>query len=307
MSLVALFKGTGSNGFGYGSTAEEVTEGLDLSGKRMLVTGSNSGIGHETLRVLAARGATVYAAARSQQKAEKACREVGGDAIPIVCELGEPDSVRQCVQEVSEDDEPLDAIICNAGIMALPELEQIHGYEKQFFVNHIGHFILVNGLLDRLADDGRVVMLSSEAHRNAPKSGIEFDNLSGERDYSPWAAYGQSKLANLLVARKLAKKFEADGTDRVANAVHPGVIDTNLGRHMNAMLRAALSVFKPLFLKSIPQGAATQTYVAAHPDAGKVNGEYFSDCNPAETTDNGRDMQLADKLWERTEEIVAEL
>ena len=301
MSLVALLKGTGANGFGYGSTAEDVTEGLDLSDRRMLVTGSNSGIGHETMRVLAARGATVYAAARSRQKAEDACRKVDGDAVPVVCELGEPDSVRQCVEEVSGFDEPLDAIICNAGIMALPKLEQIHGFEKQFFVNHIGHFILVTGLLDELADDGRIVMLSSEAHRNAPKAGIDFDNLSGERDYSPWGAYGQSKLANLLVARKLARQFEADETDRVANAVHPGVIDTNLGRHMNRLMRAALSAFKPLFLKSIPQGAATQTYVAAHPDAGRVSGEYFADCNPTETTDNGRDMQLADKLWERSE------
>lgn len=305
MSLYAMLKGTGPSGFGYGSTAEDVTEGLDLTGQRILVTGFNSGIGKETARVLSKRGATVFGAARTRQKAERACAELPGEGVPLVCELSEPDSVRGCVDDVKEHGEPIDAIICNAGIMALPELEQKYGYELQFLTNHIGHFILVTGLLDQLSDDARVVMLSSAAHERAPKEGIQFDNLSGERGYSPWTAYGQSKLANLLFARELARRFEGSG--KVANAVHPGVIDTNLTRHMNKVVQVAWSALGPLFLKTTAQGAATQTYVAVHPDAAQYNGEYFADCNVSESSAKGRDMQLAARLWEESERIVDEL
>jgi NAD(P)-dependent dehydrogenase (short-subunit alcohol dehydrogenase family) len=197
----------------------------------------------------------------------------------------------------------LDGIIANAGIMALPELEQRHGYELQFFTNHVGHFILVNGLLECLAEDGRVVMLSSRAHERAPKEGIQFDNLSGEKGYSPWTAYGQSKLANLLFARSLAKRLP--NPRQTANAVHPGVIATNLGRHMSSTAQRVLSLVEPLFLKSIPQGTATQVYVAVHPDADRTSGEYWVDCNVAESTEKGRDLELAERLWEETEDIVA--
>jgi len=302
MSLYSMIKGKGPSGFGYGSTTEEVTAGLDLSGKTYLVTGCNSGLGGETMRVLAKRGAKVLGAARTQKKADDACRGVDGDTVGVVCELSEPDSVRACVESVKAH-APLDGIVCNAGIMALPKLQQKHGIELQLFTNHVGHFLLVMGLVDSLADGGRVVMLSSAAHQAAPSVGIELDNLSGEKGYSAWKAYGQSKLANLLFARQLAKQLE--GTGKTANAVHPGVIATNLSRHMNPLARVALGLGKPLFLKTIPQGAATQTYVATHPDAADLSGEYFSDCNVAKSSRQGRDMALAAKLWEATEEIVA--
>lgn len=305
MSLVAKIKGTGPNGYGYGTTAEEVTEGLDLSGRTILVTGCNSGLGAETMRVLSMRGATVLGAARTRQKAQAACKEAPGAAVPVVCELSEPSSVRGCVEDVIAHGEPLDAIICNAGIMALPELEQQYGYELQFFTNHVGHFILVTGLLDQLAEDGRVVIVSSEAHKRAPKEGIQFDNLSGERGYDGWTAYGQSKLANILCARELSRRLE--GTDQVANTLHPGVINTNLGRHMGAVISTAANLLGPLFFKSIPQGAATQCYAAVHPETATMSGKYFSHCNVAETTAKGRDRDLARRLWERTEEIVAEV
>ena len=304
MSLLGALRGKGPNGFGYNTTAEEATAGVDLSGKRILLTGCNSGIGFETMRVLAERGATVLGAARSLEKAEKAGAKVNGETIPVVCELSEPESVFAAAESVKAMGEKLDVIVCNAGIMALPKLNQQHGYELQFFTNHIGHFILVTELLDLLADDGRVVMVSSEAHRQAPKEGIQFDNLSGEKGYTSWLAYGQSKLANILFAKELARRLE--GTDKVANALHPGVINTNLARHMNSIVDVAMSAISPIALKSIPQGAATQTYLAAHPDAAKVSGEYFSHCNPARPTSKARDAALATKLWEKSEEIVAE-
>ena len=151
-----------------------------------------------------------------------------GVTLPVACELTDPASIMACVDLLEAEGVLLDGVICNAGIMAVPRLEQAFGYELQFFNNHVGHFILVTQLLDRLTEDARVVVVSSGAHRAAPKGGIEFDNLSGARGYRPSRAYGQSKLANLLFAKELARRF--DGTARTANAVHPGVIHTNLGR-----------------------------------------------------------------------------
>lgn len=305
MSLLSMFKGTGPSGFGYGSTAEEVTEGLDLGGRTILLTGCNSGIGKETLRVLAKRGAHVLAAARTVDKARGACSEVDGQTTPLACELSEPASVQACAAEVAALGQPLSAIICNAGIMALPQLQLQHGYELQFFTNHIGHFLLVTSLLDQLADDGRVVVVSSDAHKGAPRAGIQFDNLDGHRGYNPWANYGQSKLANLLFAKELAKRL--GGTGKVANSLHPGVIHTNLARSMNPIARVALSIGAPLVLKSIPEGAATQCYLAVHPDVAEVSGKYFADCNESEPSGHGRDDALAAKLWEVSERIVAEV
>jgi WW domain-containing oxidoreductase len=308
MSIVGFFKGTGPDGFGYDSTAEDVTEGLDLSDRTILITGFNSGIGNETARVLSMRGATVLGVARSQKKAETTCSELPGDAEPFVCDLSEPQQVESCVEDVKKRGGPIDAIIANAGIMALPDLNQKYGYELQFLTNHVGHFMLVTGLVDELADDGRAVVLSSAAHQQAPSEGIQFGNLSGEKGYNAWTAYGQSKLANLLFAKELARRFsENDEHNRVATALHPGVINTNLTRHMNPMVEVAMKIGGPLFLKSIPQGAATQTWAAVRADADTIHGGYLADCNLKEASDKAKDRQLAEKLWTETEEIVEEL
>jgi len=305
MSIYELFTSKGPSGFGYGTTAEQVTEGLSLEGKAILVTGCNSGIGHETIRVLALRGAKVVGTARTYEKAKAACDLVGGNTLPLACELSDPGSVRTCVDGVKRAGVALDAIICNAGIMALPKLEKAFGCEKQFFTNHIGHFILVTGLLDQLTEAGRVVMLSSDAHKGAPKVGIQFDNLDGAKGYSGWAAYGQSKLANLLFAKELARRLS--GTKKTANAVHPGVIKTNLARSMNPVVAIALTIAGPLGLKSVGQGAATEVYVATSPQLGNVSGQYFANCNVAKPRRDANDEAMAKKLWEVSEKIVAEL
>jgi WW domain-containing oxidoreductase len=301
MSIVAWFRGKGASGFGYGSTAEDVTAGLDLSGKSFLLTGCNSGIGKETLRVLGKRGGRVFAAARTVEKAREATAGFDGDLVPIACELSDPRSVRACVETLSKH--TLSGIVCNAGIMALPRLELAFGYELQFFTNHVGHFLLVTSLLSQLAPDARIVMVSSAAHTAAPLGGIQFDNLGGREGYSPWEAYGQSKLANILFAKELARRLTSGQS---ANAIHPGVINTGLARSMPGIARAALAVSSPLFLKSIPQGAATQTYVATHPDM-RSTGEYFADCNVAPSSHVSRDPALAARLWEVSERIVAGL
>ena len=306
MSIVALIKGRrGASGFGYASTAEEVTAGLDLRGKNILITGVNSGLGQENARVLAARGARILGCARTHDKALEAGRHCGAQFVPLACELSEPASVRACVAEVQRQGLRLDGIICNAGIMALPERKLQHGQELQFLTNHIGHFLLVTGLLPQLTEHARVVVLSSSAHNAAPKAGIQFDDLSLERSYTPWRAYGQSKLANLLFARALARRFA--GSARTANAVHPGVIATNLMRHMNPIARASMGLAEVIALKTIPQGAATQCYVAAHPATAAISGEFFADCNVARSSAAGRDLALAERLWTVTEEITSKL
>ena len=306
MSLYGLLLGKGKTGFGYRSTAEDVTEGLSLQGKTVLITGCNSGLGCETMRVLCKRGAHVIGTARTLEKANAATRSVEGKTTALACELSEPRSVRDCINQLKESGTKIDIIIANAGIMALPKLQKKHGYELQFFTNHIGHFILVTGLLDQLTEHGRVVMLSSQAHQAAPKEGIEFDNLDGKLGYSPWKAYGQSKLANLLFAKELARRFEE--TNKTANAIHPGVIRTNLGRSMNPFLiNVILKLVDPLLLKTIAEGAATQCFVAAHPSCAAVNGQYLADSNLAHPSKLGENADLAKRLWERSEEIAGSL
>ena len=302
MSLLSKIKGNGPSGFGYGSTAEQVTQGLDLSGRTYLVTGCNSGIGLETARVLALRGARLIGAARTEKKATDALSPFTDNLLPVACELSEPASVRAATEAVKG--EKLDGIVANAGIMALPKLELSHGYELQFMTNHIGHFILVTGLLDQLTEHGRVVMLSSDAHKFPVKGGINFDNLDGKKGYSGTPFYGQSKLSNLLFARELSKRLPAGQT---ANAVHPGVIHTNLARNMASIADFALSIANPLVLKSVPEGAATQTWAAVHPSLDKTTGEYLADCNVVKSSALGRDMGLAARLWEESEKIVAKL
>ena len=306
MSWIARFKKHGPNGFGYASTAQEVTEGLDLSGKTYLLTGCSAGLGLETWRVLTMRGAHVIATARNREKALRVAREVAvADPFVLACDLSEPASVAQCVAKVREHGHTLDGIIANAGIMAVPKLEQKYGYELQFFTNHVGHFLLVTQLLEALSERARVVVVSSDAHRRAPRGGIQFDNLSGSNGYHPWLAYGQSKLANLLFAKQLAKHFE--GSAKTANAVHPGVIATDLHQHLPEFARRLMSGLQPLLLKNVEQGAATQCFVVAHPGAEGLNGEYLKDCRVAQPSTKAQDAALAARLWEVSEEIAEKL
>ncbi len=289
----------GASDFGATSTAEEVTAGLDLSGKVAVVTGCNSGLGLETMRVLAMRGAHVIGTGRTEEKAKNACDSVDGETTPVVLELADFDSVVECTRAIRAITPTIDMLICNAGVMAIQELEQVYGLEKQFVVNHLGHYLLVNRLLEEVvaAPQGRVVMVSSGAHRWAGEEGIQFDNLSGEEGYDPFKAYGQSKLANGLFSRELAKRIS--GTKATSNSLHPGVIKTNLIRHMPAEQREG-----DWADKDIPQGSATQCYVAAWPDLAGVSGLYFSDCNPATPEPTMLDDAAAKRLWQVSESIT---
>jgi WW domain-containing oxidoreductase len=282
-------------------TAEDVTDGVDLHGKTALITGVNSGIGTETMRVLAARGARVIGTARTLAKAEEACGNCAGETVPMGCELTEPDSIAACVRAIG--DEPLSIVVANAGIMALPRLEQVRGIEKQFATNHLGHFQLLTSLLEniRSAEQSRVAIVSSSAHFQAPKAGIDFDNLSGERGYRGFRAYGQSKLANVLFANELARRLPDHVT---VNSLHPGVIKTNLGRHMKGPLALGLGLVMFPFMLTVAQGAATSCYVVANPESAELTGCYFADCAVTRANPKATDEALAAKLWEVSETLI---
>jgi NAD(P)-dependent dehydrogenase (short-subunit alcohol dehydrogenase family) len=293
--------------FGRSTTADEVTAGLDLGGRTALVTGATSGIGLETARVLALRGAHVLLAGRTLEKAQAACAAIPGRATPLACELEDFDAVAECAARVTQLKVPLDMLICNAGIMAPPRLELVRGLERQFVVNHLGHFLLVHRLLAAVqaARAGRVVMVSSSAHKWAPPGGIAFDNLTGEKGYNPRVFYGQSKLANALVARQLARRLA--GTATTANAVHPGLIVTNIIRYLPRWQQFLAPLAGPLArsrIKTTGQGAATLCYAATHPAVAGISGRYFADCGVATPEPLMEDDALAARLWAESEKLT---
>ena len=289
--------------FGANATAEDVTEGIDLSGQIIAITGANTGLGYETMRVLAMRGAHVIGIARTREKAEKACASVTGDTTPLFLDLAQWNSVVDCADAIRALGTPLDGLICNAGVMAIPELELVNGVEKQFAINHLGHFVLINQLRDSVlaAREGRFTLLSSRAHERADM-GIEFDNLDGSQHYDPWQAYGVSKLANALCSRELARRIS--GTSATSNSLHPGVIHTQLVKNLPTWQQWAAKYLGWIFMKSIPEGAATTCYVATSEDLIGVRGLYFSDSNVAEGSDYLNDNAMATKLWEISETLT---
>jgi WW domain-containing oxidoreductase len=290
--------------FGKRTTAEQATAGVDLRGKTVVITGVNSGLGLESMRVLAARGARVVGLARTQQKADEACAQAGGDCVGMPCELSDFGSVAECAERIRGLGTPVDVLMTNAGIMAPMKLSHAHGVEMQFATNHLGHFILINRLLERLqaAARARVVILSSAAHTFTVKGGIDFGNLDASGGYDPWRFYGQSKLANLLTARALARRLD-DGKVSV-NAVHPGIIRTNLGRDIGGLFSRLMMLAAPLMEKTLEQGAATQCLVAAHPSLEGSTGGYYSDCKRAGSSRHGKDEALAEALWQRSTELT---
>ncbi len=305
MALIEFFKRKGQSGFGYGSTAEEVTRDLNLKGFTYLLTGCNSGLGLETLKILCMRVANVLACARTMDKAIQGCFKISTRAIPLACDLSEPDSIRKAIVQIKSMGLLIDGIIANATIMALPKLEKKYGYELQFFNNHVGHFILITGLISVLKSNGRIVMLSSLSHKQSYKEGIQFNNLSGDKEYSPWLAYGQSKLCNILFANHLASQILSK--NQTSNSLHPGMIPTNLNRHLHPIRVAAFRCANPFILKTIQQGASTQCYVATNPKLSNVTGSYFVDCNIAKSSKYAQDSLLANRLWKKTKEIVKNL
>ncbi|MDH3339300.1 MAG: SDR family NAD(P)-dependent oxidoreductase [Gammaproteobacteria bacterium] len=291
------------------STAEEVTEGIDLSGKLAVVTGCTSGIGFETMRVLAQRGALVVGTSRSLEKARAACSRAPGLTSPAELELSDYESIVNCANAIRMVNMPLDILVCNAGYLGgsgKPEL--VNGVEKHFAINHLGHYVFVNRLLGRLymSWQGRIVVVASRAaYTRAPEAGIELDNLGATYGYDDLRAYGQSKLANVLFALQLGRLLR--GTRITANALHPGVINTEIDRNMSRIKQVGFALLTSLGGgKTIEEGAATSCFVATSPLLGSTSGRYFEDCNAVTVTGNNHmhDESLAEELWRVSENLT---
>jgi len=313
--------------FGATSTTDQVLEGVDLSGKRVLVTGVSAGLGVETARVLAAHGAEVIGAARDLAKAHKATEPVraeaanGGSLQLIQLDLASLDSVRRCADGILAGGKPFDLIIANAGVMACPRGSTADGFETQFGTNHLGHFVFANRIASLLKLRGRLVNLSSAGHRFAD---VDLDDPNFEHaPYDEWVAYGRSKTANVLFAVEFDRRHKARGVR--ATAVHPGAIQTELSRHMTDAVREAMiakinanlpSTAPPFSYKSVPQGAATSVWAGCVADAEAVGGRYCEDCHVADisTTPGLRggvqpyalDPARAQALWKKSEQLVGE-
>jgi NAD(P)-dependent dehydrogenase (short-subunit alcohol dehydrogenase family) len=314
--------------FGATSTTDEVLAGADLSGKRILVTGVSAGIGVETARALTAHGAQVVGAARDLEKAKRATQAArvqaanGGGLELVQLDLASLASVRACADALLADGRPFDIIIANAGVMATPKGTTADGFETQFGTNHLGHFVFVNRIASLLKAGGRLVNLASSGHRF---SDVDLQDPGFERTpYSEFVAYGRSKTANILFAVEFDRRHRGMGVR--ACAVHPGGIQTELGRYMSPQaIQAMLDQISanrregdPEFSwKSVPQGAATSVWAACVAAADQVGGHYCEDCHVAEVNDSADIMQggvrpyavdaeHAKALWAKSEEMVGE-
>jgi NAD(P)-dependent dehydrogenase (short-subunit alcohol dehydrogenase family) len=318
--------------FGATSTTDDVLSGTNLKGKRIFVTGVSAGLGVETARSLAAHGAQVVGAARDLNKAKAATGQVRKDAAAkggsfelIELDLANLKSVRACADGLLARGEPFDVIIANAGVMATPFGHTADGFETQFGTNHLGHFVLVNRIASLIRTGGRLINVSSAGHRYA---NVDLVDPNFERTpYDPMVAYGRSKTANILFAVAFDQRHRERGVR--AAAVHPGGIQTELGRYQDTgriekmidqinRQRAAQGK-NPFQWKTIPQGAATSVWAAVVTSADEIGGQYCEDCHIAHvvpddltvaTNEGVRsyaiDPKAAEALWKKSEKLVGE-
>jgi len=246
-----------------------------------------------------------------KQVMDKIVKEIPAAKVDAMeLDLSSMASVRKFASEYKSSNRPLNLLINNAGIMGTPFKLSKDNIELQFATNHIGHFLLTHLLLDTMKKttresgrEGRIVNVSSEAHRFTYSEGVRFDKLSDPSSYQSWRAYGQSKIANILHANELTKHLKDEKVEITANSLHPGAINTNLFRY-NSVLNGVCSKIGKYILKSVPQGAATTCYVALHPQVKGVSGEYFSDSNVAKPTAQAQDATLAQKLWDFSMNLI---
>jgi NAD(P)-dependent dehydrogenase (short-subunit alcohol dehydrogenase family) len=319
--------------FGAKSTTEDVLAGVDLKGKRILVTGVSAGLGIETARALVAHGADVVGAVRDLEKAKRATSEVSkvaaenGATFELVeLDLASLKSVRAAADKLVADGRLFDVVIANAGVMATPFGKTVDGFETQFGTNHLGHFVFVNRIAKLIKDGGRLVNLSSSGHRF---SDVNLNDPNFETTpYEPFVAYGRSKTANILFAVEFDRRHRDRGVR--ATAVHPGGIATELARYMpdgaieawiqQVQDQRAAAGEPPFEFKSVPEGAATSVWAGVVASADEVGGKYCEDCQVAEllpadspvsaisrgVRGYALDPGSAKALWKKSEEMVGE-
>ncbi len=331
--MVSASKATSTKVFGATSTTEDVLSGVNLRGKRILVTGVSAGLGVETARSLAAHGANVVGAARDLNKAETATAQVrkdasanGGSFDLIALDLGDLKSVRDSSNKLLEKGEPFDVVIANAGVMATPFTYTKDGFEMQFGTNHLGHFVFVNRIASLIRAGGRLINLSSAGHRY---SNVDLQDPNFERtEYEPFVAYGRSKTANILFSVAFDNRHRERGVR--AAAVHPGGIRTELGRYtdtgrletMIAQINKQLAAEgkAPFQLKTVPQGAATSVWAGVVAPADEIGGRYCENCHVGNVVPDDVTITVASEgvrayaldpinaeaLWKKSEEMVGE-
>jgi len=318
--------------FGAASSTDDVLSGVNLTGKQILVTGVSAGLGVETARSLAAHGALVVGAARDLNKAKATTEQVRKDAAAnggsfelVELDLANLKSVRACADRLLTKGEPFDVVIANAGVMATPFGHTADGFETQFGTNHLGHFVLANRITSLIRDGGRLINLSSAGHRYA---NVDLNDPNFERTpYDPLVAYGRSKTANILFAVAFDKRHRDRGVR--AAAVHPGGIQTELGRYQDPSRiekmidrineQRATQGKGPFQWKTIPQGAATSVWAAVVASADEIGGQYCEDCHVAHIVPDDLsvgvnesvrryavDAKAAEALWKKSEEMVGE-
>jgi NAD(P)-dependent dehydrogenase (short-subunit alcohol dehydrogenase family) len=319
--------------FGATSTTDDVLSGVNLKGKRILVTGVSAGLGVETARSLAAHGAQVVGTARDLTKAEGATTQVRKDAAAnggsfelVELDLANLNSVRACADGLLAKGEPFDVVIANAGVMATPFGHTADGFETQFGTNHLGHFVLVNRIASLMRSGGRLINLSSSGHRY---SNVDLEDPNFERTpYEPFVAYGRSKTANILFAVAFDRRHRSRGIR--AAAVHPGGIQTELGRYVDSSRfekivdqinqQLAAEGKAPFQWKTIPQGAATSVWAGVVASADEIGGRYCENCHVGKTVPDDAtitavsegvrgyalDAKNAEALWKKSEELVGE-
>jgi NAD(P)-dependent dehydrogenase (short-subunit alcohol dehydrogenase family) len=322
-----------ANKFGATSTTEEVLSGVNLQGKRIIITGVSAGLGVETARSLVAHGAQVIGAARDLVKAKVATAGVRDEVAAndgsfelVELDLASLESVRACADELVSKGEHFDVVIANAGVMATPFGHTADGFETQFGVNHLGHFLFVNRIASLMGPGSRLINLSSAGHRFA---NVDLDDPNFERTpYDPFVSYGRSKTANILFAIAFDQKHRERGVR--AAAVHPGGIQTELDRYMDPgaieqMLKqlnesAAAKGKEPIRFKTVPQGAATTVWAAVVAPAEEIGGKYCEDCHVSEIVPEDAitdimsggvrayavDAKNAAALWKKSEEMLGE-
>lgn len=309
-------------GFGHDTTTDEVLEGIDLGGRLALVTGGSGGLGAETARALASKGAAVVITARDRAKGEQVAKEIrestGNEAVEVEeLELGSLASIREFAERFLARHDALHMLVNNAGVMACPLARTADGFEQQFGCNHLGHFLMTGLLAPALlrGAPARIVSVSSRGHQQSP---VIFDDIHFERrEYDKWKAYGQAKTANVLFAVELERRLGARGVH--ANALHPGVIATELARHLVPEDYEYMRKRQPsgqLRLKPIPAGAATSVWAATAPELEGRGGLYLEDCHVAEVDDAegaaggvrsyALDPEAAKRLWSVSEEMVGQ-
>ena len=319
--------------FGATTNTDEVLSGMNLKGKRILVTGVSAGLGVETARALAAHGAQVVGAARDLKKAKAATEQVRNDALAnggrfelVELDLANLKSVRACADQLLAKGDPFDVVIANAGVMATPFGHTADGFETQFGTNHLGHFVLVNRIARLIRAGGRLIHLSSSGHRysNVDLADPSFEHTS----YDPFVAYGRSKTANILFAVAFDKRHRGHGVR--AAAVHPGGIRTELDRHIDSSRlekiveeinqQLAAQGKGPFQWKTIPQGAATSVWAAVVAPADEIGGQYCENCHVGQIVPDqvtitaisegvrayALDANNAEALWKKSEELVGE-